>query len=217
MYSHFKRASDVIISVLMLIALSPILLIVAILIKLASKGPAIFKQERIGLNGKVFNIYKFRSMCVGAEKMGSGQYSFKGDSRVTRIGKIIRTLSIDELPQLVNIIKGDMSLIGPRPVLTYHPWKFNEYSNEQKKRFTVRPGVTGLAQINGRKALDWNERIKFDIYYTENLSLLLDIDIFFKTIIKIICASNNENTKETIINSEQSKVAKDVEINVHNK
>ena len=110
-----------------------------------------------------------------------------------------------------------MSLIGPRPVLTYHPWKFNEYSNEQKKRFTVRPGVTGLAQINGRKALDWNERIKFDIYYTENLSLLLDIDIFFKTIIKIICASNNENTKETIINSEQSKVAKDVEINVHNK
>lgn len=217
MYSHFKRASDVIISVLMLIALSPILLIVAILIKLESKGPAIFKQERIGLNGKVFNIYKFRSMCVGAEKMGSGQYSFKGDSRVTRIGKIIRTLSIDELPQLVNIIKGDMSLIGPRPVLTYHPWNFNEYSNEQKKRFTVRPGVTGLAQINGRKALDWNERIKFDIYYTENLSLLLDIDIFFKTIIKIICASNNENTKETIINSEQSKVAKDVEINVHNK
>ena len=217
MYSHFKRASDVIISVLMLIALSPILLIVAILIKLESKGPAIFKQERIGVNGKVFNIYKFRSMCVGAEKMGSGQYSFKGDSRVTRIGKIIRTLSIDELPQLVNIIKGDMSLIGPRPVLTYHPWKFNEYSNEQKKRFTVRPGVTGLAQINGRKALDWNERIKFDIYYTENLSLLLDIDIFFKTIIKIICASNNENTKETIINSEQSKVAKDVEINVHNK
>lgn len=217
MYSHFKRASDVIISVLMLIALSPILLIVAILIKLESKGPAIFKQERIGLNGKVFNIYKFRSMCVGAEKIGSGQYSFKGDSRVTRIGKIIRTLSIDELPQLVNIIKGDMSLIGPRPVLTYHPWKFNEYSNEQKKRFTVRPGVTGLAQINGRKALDWNERIKFDIYYTENLSLLLDIDIFFKTIIKIICASNNENTKETIINSEQSKVAKDVEINVHNK
>ena len=217
MYSHFKRASDVIISVLMLIALSPILLIVAILIKLESKGPAIFKQERIGLNGKVFNIYKFRSMCVGAEKMGSGQYSFKGDSRVTRIGKIIRTLSIDELPQLVNIIKGDMSLIGPRPVLTYHPWKFNEYSNEQKKRFTVRPGVTGLAQINGRKALEWHERRKFDIYYTENLSLLLDIDIFFKTIIKIICASNNENTKETIINSEQSKVAKDVEINVHNK
>lgn len=217
MYSHFKRASDVIISVLMLIALSPILLIVAILIKIESKGPAIFEQERIGLNGKVFNIYKFRSMCVGAEKMGSGQYSFKGDSRVTKIGKIIRTLSIDELPQLVNIIKGDMSLIGPRPVLTYHPWKFNEYSNEQKKRFTVRPGITGLAQINGRKALDWNERIKFDIYYTENLSLLLDIDIFFKTIIKIICASNNENTKETIINSEQSKVAKDVEVNVHNK
>lgn len=217
MYLYFKRILDVIISILMLVVLFPFLLIVAALIKLESKGPVIFKQERIGLNGKVFNIYKLRSMCVGAEKMGSGQYSFKGDSRITRIGKIIRALSIDEIPQLINIIKGDMSLIGPRPVLTYHPWYFDEYSDEQKKRFTVRPGVTGLAQINGRKALDWNERIKFDVYYTENLSLWLDISIFFKTIVKIICASDNENTKAVIINSEHGEeLEKDVKINVHN-
>lgn len=217
MYLYFKRILDVIISILMLIVLFPFLLIVAALIKLESKGPVIFKQERIGLNGKVFNIYKLRSMCVGAEKMGSGQYSFKGDSRITRIGKIIRALSIDELPQLINIIKGDMSLIGPRPVLTYHPWRFEEYSEEQKKRFAVRPGVTGLAQINGRKTLDWNERIKFDVYYTENLSLWIDISIFFKTIVKIICASDNENTKAVIINSEYGEeLEKDVKIDVHN-
>lgn len=217
MYLYFKRILDVIISILMLVVLFPFLLIVAALIKLESKGPVIFKQERIGLNGKVFNIYKLRSMCVGAEKMGSGQYSFKGDSRITRIGKVIRALSIDELPQLINIIKGDMSLIGPRPVLTYHPWRFEEYSEEQKKRFAVRPGVTGLAQINGRKTLDWNERIKFDVYYTENLSLWLDISIFFKTIVKIICASDNENTKAVIINSEHGEeLEKDVKIDVHN-
>ncbi len=217
MYKHFKRAADVVISVFMLVVLFPFLTIVAILIKLESKGSVIFKQERIGMNGKVFNIYKFRSMCVGAEKMGTGQYSFKGDTRVTKIGKIIRALSIDELPQLVNIIKGDMSLIGPRPVLTYHPWRFDEYTDEQKKRFTLRPGVTGLAQINGRKTLDWEERIKFDVYYTENLSFITDLKIFFKTIIKVICASNNENTGEIIISSEQSEMRKDAEIDVHNK
>lgn len=217
MYKHFKRAADVVISVLMLIVLSPFLLLVAALIKLESEGPVIFKQERIGMDGRVFNIYKFRSMCVGAEKMGTGQYSCKGDTRVTKIGKIIRALSIDELPQLVNIIKGEMSLIGPRPVLTYHPWRFDEYTEEQKKRFTLRPGVTGLAQINGRKTLDWEERIKFDVYYTENLSLLTDLKIFFKTIIKVICASNNENTGEIIIDSEQSEMIKNAEIDVHNK
>lgn len=204
MYPQLKRALDVIVSIVMLIVLSPVLLIVAVAIKLESKGPVIFKQERIGLHGRVFPIYKFRSMCVGAETMGSGQYCFKGDTRVTKVGKIIRKLSVDELPQLVNIIKGDMSLIGPRPVLTYHPWKWEAYNEEQKKRFTVRPGVTGLAQINGRKTLDWNERIKFDIYYTEHLSFGLDVRIFFKTILKIICASNNESTKETVTDSKQS-------------
>ena len=217
MYRFFKRFSDILISVIALILFSPLLLLVAILIKLESKGPAIFKQQRIGRGEKVFDIYKFRSMCVGAEKMGSGQYSFKGDPRVTKIGRIIRKLSIDELPQLLNILKGDMSLIGPRPVLTYHPWDISEYTDEQKKRFLVRPGVTGLAQVNGRKTLEWTERIKYDVYYTEHMSLFLDIKIFFKTIIKIVCASNNENTKETVAKPAQSKVTNDAETDVHNK
>lgn len=216
MYPHFKRAFDVIISVALLAVLSSLILLTAVLIKIESDGPVIFRQERIGLGGRVFNLYKFRSMCVGAEQMGAGQYCVRDDFRVTKVGAVIRKLSIDELPQLVNILKGDMSLIGPRPVLTYHPQKIEEYTEEQKKRFSVRPGISGLAQINGRKNLDWNERIKFDVYYTENLSFALDIKIFFKTIFKVICASDNESTKPQVFKSQQGRV-EDAEANVHNK
>ena len=127
----FKRLIDVILSVLALILLSWLYLIIAVIIKATSKGPVLFKQERIGKNGKVFNILKFRSMKVGAEKTGSGVYSVKGDPRVTKVGKFIRATSIDELPQLINILKGDMALIGPRPPLTYHPWKWEDYTDEQ--------------------------------------------------------------------------------------
>ena len=175
-YLVIKRILDVVISLVALIILSPILLIVAIAIKIESKGPIIFKQQRIGKDGKVFNIYKFRSMVVGAEKMGTGVYSKKGDNRVTKVGKFIRMTSIDELPQLVNILKGEMSIIGPRPVLTYHPWKYEEYTEEQLKRFNVRPGVTGWAQVHGRKDVEWHERIKLDVYYVENISFLLDVN-----------------------------------------
>ena len=122
-YRAVKRFLDVTASFLGLVLLSPLLLAVSILIKIDSRGPVIFRQKRIGRNGKVFEIYKFRSMCVGAEKTGSGVYSGKGDARVTRIGKILRATSIDELPQLLNILKGEMSFVGPRPPLTYHPWK----------------------------------------------------------------------------------------------
>ena len=125
-YKYIKRMLDVILSVIGLILLSPIMLITAIAIKLESKGPVIFQQDRLGLNGQAFKIYKFRSMCVGAEK--DGVYETKGDMRVTKVGRIIRKTSIDELPQFVNIIKGDMSIIGPRPTLTYHPWPIEEYT-----------------------------------------------------------------------------------------
>ena len=154
----FKRFFDILFSLVFLILLSPIFLVTAIAIKIDSKGPIIFKQERIGRNGKVFSIYKFRSMCVGAEHTGSGVYSGKGDSRVTRVGKFLRASSIDELPQVVNILLGDMSFIGPRPPLTYHPWQIDEYSDEQRRMFNVRPGITGYAQINGRKAVKWHKR-----------------------------------------------------------
>ena len=160
-YKKIKRLFDLVLSVLGLIIASPILLITAIIIKLESKGPVIFKQKRLGLNGKTFVMYKFRSMYVGAEK--EGVYETKGDTRVTKVGKFIRRTSIDELPQLVNIIKGDMSLIGPRPTLTYHPWPLAEYTEEQRKRFDVRPGITGWAQINGRKDIPWDQRIKYDV------------------------------------------------------
>lgn len=217
MYPYVKRASDVAVSFVMLVVLSPLLAVVAVLIKLESRGPVIFRQERIGKDGKVFEIYKFRSMCVGAESMGSGQYSFRGDTRITRVGKVIRTLSIDELPQLVNIIKGEMSLIGPRPVLTYHPKQLAEYSAEQKERFSVRPGVTGLAQVKGRKTLNWDERIEYDVYYVKHLSFVLDTKIFFETIAKVITASDNQNTGETSGNSAKRGKVENVEINVHNK
>lgn len=200
MYKYFlKRFFDIFVSFIGLIICSPVLLIVAITIKLTSKGPIIFKQQRIGKNGKVYNIYKFRSMCVGAEKMGSGVYSGKGDARVTKIGKILRATSLDELPQFFNLLKGDMSLIGPRPPLTYHPWPYEQYTEEQKKMFNVRPGITGWAQVNGRKEVEWNKRIELNVWYVEHLSFWLDVKIFFKTIFKVFTNANNENVGATVI------------------
>lgn len=197
MYPILKRSIDFIIAVVALIVLSPFLLITAILIKLDSKGPVIFKQERLGKNGAPFKIWKFRSMCVGAEKQGTGVYSYKGDARITKVGKIIRATSIDELPQLVNILKGDMALIGPRPALTYHPWPYEQYTEHQKHMFDVLPGVTGWAQVNGRKEVPWPERIELNVWYAKNMSLWLDLKIFFMTIFKVATNANNENVGET--------------------
>ena len=198
-YKYIKRLLDVVLSLIGLIILSPILLITAIAIKLESKGPVIFQQDRLGLNGQAFKIYKFRSMCVGAEK--DGVYETKGDMRVTKVGRIIRKTSIDELPQFVNIIKGDMSIIGPRPTLTYHPWPIEKYTDEQRKRFNVRPGVTGWAQINGRKDVPWDKRIEYDVWYVDNLSFGLDFKIFFKTVIKVLTMQDNINVGETAANN----------------
>ena len=194
-YKILKRLFDIAISMIGLIITSPILLITAMAIKLESPGPIIFKQERLGLNGKVFKIYKFRSMCVDAEK--GGVYEKKGDPRVTKVGKFIRKTSIDELPQFVNILKGEMSLIGPRPALTYHPWPYNEYTEEQKRMFHVRPGVTGWAQVNGRKEVEWPRRIELNVEYVDKMSLYFDLMIFFKTIFKVLRMEDNLNVKET--------------------
>lgn len=198
MYKFVKRVLDIIISITALILLSWLLLITAIAIKLESKGPVIFKQERLGKGGKVFKIYKFRSMCVGAEKTGSGVYSGKNDARVTKVGKIIRATSIDELPQLVNILKGDMAFIGPRPPLTYHPWTVDKYTKEQFRMFDVRPGITGWAQVNGRKGVEWHKRIELNCWYVENMSFLLDLKILFKTIANVVTNKDNENTEATL-------------------
>ena len=192
-----KRTFDLIISFFGIVILLIPMLIIALAVKIDSKGPALFKQERIGRNGRVFKILKFRSMCVGAEKTGSGVYSGKNDARVTRVGKILRATSLDELPQLFNMFKGDMSLIGPRPPLTYHPWTYDKYTDEQKRMFNVRPGLTGWAQINGRKDVEWHKRIELNVWYVDNVSFLLDIKIFFTTILKVLTNADNENKGKT--------------------
>lgn len=196
--SFFKRFFDIVISLLVLVVLSPVFLITAVAIKLNSKGPVIFKQRRLGFGGKEFDIYKFRSMVQNAEHTGSGVYSGKGDARVTAVGRIIRATSIDELPQALNMLKGDMSLIGPRPPLTYHPWPINEYTAEQKRMFDVRPGITGWAQVHGRKDVEWHKRIELNVWYVDHVSLLLDMKIFFMTIFKVATNADNQNIGETV-------------------
>lgn len=206
MYKHsIKRVLDIAISLLVLVVLSPVFLITAIAIKLTSPGPVIFKQRRLGLGGKEFNIYKFRSMTLNAEHTGSGVYSGKGDARVTRIGRIIRATSIDELPQTVNMLKGDMSLIGPRPPLTYHPWPLEEYTQEQRRMFEVRPGITGWAQVHGRKDVEWNRRIELNVWYVDHVSFLLDVKIFFMTIMKVATNADNENIAATVVKPGDAK------------
>ncbi|MEE1125033.1 MAG: sugar transferase [Acutalibacteraceae bacterium] len=200
MYKRFfKRAFGIFFALLGLIVTSPIMLIIAILIKLESPGPVIFKQPRIGKDGKVFEFYKFRSMCNNAEKTGSGVYSDKNDSRVTKVGKFIRATSLDEIPQFVNVLKGDMAFIGPRPPLTYHPWTFDKYTEHQKKMFNVRPGLTGWAQVHGRKQVEWNKRIELNVWYVENLSFLLDLRILFTTVLKLFKDDQNENVGATVV------------------
>lgn len=193
-----KRVLDILLSLLALILLIPLFIAVAIAIKIDSPGEVFFKQERLGLNARVFKIYKFRSMCVGAEQQGTGQYSFAGDPRVTRVGKFLRATSIDELPQLINILKGEMSFVGPRPPLTYHPWKLSSYTPSQLRMFEVRPGITGWAQVNGRKEVEWHERIRKNVYYVDHCSLWLDIKIIFMTFFKVLKNEDNLNHGVTV-------------------
>lgn len=176
-----KRCFDFLVSIFLLVILSPLLIITAILIKLTSKGPLFFKQQRVGKDGKLFSVYKFRTMI---DKVRSfDKQTLKGDAEVTTIGGIIRRLKIDELPQLINVVKGDMSLIGPRPCL---PALIKDFNESGKKRLLVRPGLTGLAQVNGNIYLTWEQRWEFDRKYVENQSLALDLKIVSKTILIVL-------------------------------
>ena len=176
MYKFIKRTFDILASFIGLLIAAIPMLIVAVLIKIDSQGPVLFKQKRIGLGGKEFYIYKFRSMVVNAEK--SGVYSDDKDSRLTRVGKILRKTSIDEIPQFINILKGEMSFIGPRPLLADFDKRFEGW---ERKKYQVKPGLSGLAQIKGGAYLSIKGRSLYDVYYAENLSLSLDCKIFFKT------------------------------------
>ncbi len=207
MYKSVKRVFDFVVALGALLFLWPVMLIVAILVKATSPGPAIFVQQRVGKDGKVYDMYKFRSMCVGAEQQEGGVFCTKGDARVTPVGKFIRATSLDELPQLINILKGEMSLIGPRPVLTYYPKQWEEYTKEELKRFDVLPGVTGWAAVHGRKTNTVEARFAYDNYYVENLSFGLDVKIFFMTIKSVLTNEGNEDdgSAEVVTTSDSTK------------
>lgn len=210
MYKRFfKRALDFLIGVLVLALLWWLLLIVAIAIYIEDPGPVIFRQRRIGLGGKEFTMLKFRSMRVNSEHTGSGVYSGKGDPRVTKVGRVIRATSLDELIQAVHLISGKMSLIGPRPPLTYHPWPIDQYTPEQLHMFDVRPGITGWAQVNGRKDVEWHKRIELNCWYADHVSFKLDAKIFFMTIGKVLSNSDNVNTGATLQTEEPQAVPSD--------
>lgn len=203
MYKHFiKRLLDIVLSVLGIVICCIPMLIIAIAIKIDSPGPVIFKQKRLGYKGKVYEIWKFRSMCVGAEQTGSGVYSGKGDARVTRVGNILRKTSLDELPQFFNTLVGSMSFVGPRPPMTYHPWSWEEYTDEQRRMFDVRPGITGWAQVNGRKGVEWHRRIEMNVWYVDHVSFWLDLKIIWLTAWKVVSNADNENTGATVIKRE---------------
>ena len=188
---YFKRMLDFVISLIAFIILIPVFIVISIAIKIESKGPIFFLQDRLGKNGKVFKIIKFRTMVVNAENIGDGlSVKSDNDSRITKVGRFLRKTSLDEISQLINVIKGDMALIGPRPPVTYHPHKYEDYPEEQKRRFLIRPGITGLAQMRVRNSATWDERIKIDIEYLNNITFIEDIKIIFGTIKGILKKEN---------------------------
>lgn len=188
-----KRLIDIIGSGLGLAVLIPLFVVVAVLIKLTSHGPVFFKYERIGKDGKPFLPYKFRTMKVGAIKEGLGVNISKDDYRITRVGNFLRNWGIDELPQLINVLKGEMSLVGPRPTLRYQVEHYNDF---QKKRLLVKPGLTGWALIHGRNSLSWEKRIKYDVWYAEHWSIWLDFSIMLKTLYYIFIKQEGVYGKE---------------------
>ena len=192
MYKHFfKRLIDFILSLIALIILSPILLILAVLVRIKLGSPIIFKQKRPGLNEKIFTLYKFRTMTDAKDEQGN---LLPDEIRLTKFGKLLRSTSLDELPELFNILKGDMAIVGPRPLLVrYLPL----YNDHQKHRHDVRPGFTGWAQCNGRNAITWEEKFDLDVYYTKHISLFLDLKIILKTV-KVVLFREGISSKTSV-------------------
>lgn len=185
---------DIVLSLFGLIVLSPIMLIVAILIRIKLGSPVIFKQERPGLNEKIFTMYKFRTMLNSKDKDGN---LLSNEKRHTRFGKILRSTSIDELAELVNVLKGDMSLVGPRPLLVEYLPRYNQ---DQARRHKVRPGITGLAQVNGRNAISWEEKFDYDVEYVDSYSFIIDIKLLIQTVLKVFKRENvNQSQNTTMI------------------
>lgn len=188
-----KRIFDVIVSSLLLLVLSPLLLISVLLIKSKLGSPVLFKQKRPGLNGKVFEIYKFRTMTNEVDENG---HLLPNEMRLTEFGKLIRKTSLDELPQLLNVLKGDISLVGPRPLLVDY---LKLYTPEQARRHEVRPGITGWAQVNGRNAISWKEKFEHDVWYVNNHSFLLDMKILLMTVKKVFISEGINTTSNKMV------------------
>jgi lipopolysaccharide/colanic/teichoic acid biosynthesis glycosyltransferase len=181
-----RRAIDIAVSALALAVTAPVLAVLMIAIRLESDGPALFRQRRSGLHGQEFEALKLRTMVQGAEHSGAGLAVNQGDARITRVGALLRRTSLDELPNLLNVLRGEMSLIGPRPTL---PVQVAQYTDRQRGRLAVRPGITGWAQVNGRASLPWAERIELDLYYIEHRSLALDLRILSRTVAMVLGGS----------------------------
>ena len=188
-----KRILDVLLSALALVLITPIWIVVAILIRIESRGEIFFRQERVGKNQKTFKILKFRTMISGAQNVGSGLFSYENDPRITKVGQKLRQWSLDETPQLINILQGEMSIVGPRPPVIGELEIEGTLPENYEKRFSVLPGITGLAQISGRNSLNWNEKIQFDLTYVEKfkrLGIIVDLSIILKTVYIVISRQN---------------------------
>ncbi len=208
MYFAIRRIFDALISMVALIVLSPVLLIIAIAIKCDSKGPVVFKQLRIGKNGKNYYMYKFRTMVPNAQNMGTGVYSFKDDPRITKVGHFLRKTSLDELLQLWNVVKGDMALVGPRSPVYGHFPEYDTLNDAYKRRFNVLPGITGLAQVTGRNELLWDEKVHYDNIYIDKVKKygpLFDIKVLFLTVVRVFSMSDVSETQENMEKNEAMK------------
>ncbi|MEA2419696.1 MAG: hypothetical protein QOE60_1902 [Thermoleophilaceae bacterium] len=179
MRRNASRALDLLVASLALAVTAPLLALAAILIKLESRGPVFYRQRRVGHNGQPFELWKLRTMVPRAESMGAGIYVVQGDPRITRTGRLLRRLSLDELPNLINVLRGEMALVGPRPTVQE---QVDRYTDRQRRRLEVKPGITGWAQVNGRSSLPWPERIELDVWYVEHRSLALDLKILARTV-----------------------------------
>lgn len=175
----FKRALDLAIAIPAAILTAPLVALLALLIRLESPGSPIYRQRRVGRDGRLFSIYKLRTMVADAERIGAGLAIQEGDERITRLGRLLRRYSLDELPNLYNVVRGEMSIVGPRPTL---PIQVEQYTERQRGRLAVKPGITGWAQVNGRAALPWGERIELDLWYVEHWSLALDLKILARSV-----------------------------------
>ena len=182
--SFFKRLIDIVVSVVFILCFWWLYIVLALLIKIKLGGPVLFKQERPRLNGKIFTMYKFRSMTDGRDKNGK---LLSDNERLTSFGRVLRATSLDEIPEFVNVLKGDMSLVGPRPLLVEYLPRYNEF---QARRHEVKPGITGWAQINGRNAISWEDKFKYDVEYVVNQSFLMDLKILFLTVKKVVVREN---------------------------